>query len=486
MKLLNTILCLLPLFAMAQSPVVQRDTVVCDSIVWGDTTYRFGASNPNYWTTVTLFDTVATDSIVRWNIRINASTQTIDSVVACNSCSWHGIAFALPPGAGSLTFDTALVGTNIAGCPLYRRLHLSLLGSDTSHLHQQACDQYYWPLTDRTLFLSGTYPCLFSNQQGCDSTVLLHLTIHSSSVTVHEDSICQGSSYQFYGRTLTTSGHYNENYTATLPPHCDSIIVLMLTVLPRPTITFDHWVDCDSLLHNVTVHTPVDYIAWSTSPTDPMIALQEHRRTIQVNPSLSTTYTLYADYYAAPTCPNEASITLAHIHPLHAEMSIIPPRISIDEPHFEARDLTAHALGRYWYVDEEYITSLIAFEHDADILADTIRVMLDAYNAYCHDTALTLLPLHRSTTFTPNAFTPDQPTNNRFFFPWTGISEFHLSIYNRGGLLVFSTDDITQSWDGTHNGTPCPPGAYVWHVQYTDDVKPHNPQVKEGIVTLIR
>lgn len=472
--------------ARAQQPLpVVRDTIVCDSLVWGDTVYRFGHSNPNYWTSVTLSDINCPDSIL-WNARIKSSTTIIDTAVSCHQFLWNGIHFTLPEGLHRLDIDTMLVGTNIAGCPSYRKLRLNLFGTDTTHLSAVACDQYHWDVTDEMLFDADDYSYLTHNQAGCDSVVLLHLNIVCSTVDYFADSICQGDIFRFYDRNLTVSGHYNENYISSVYPYCDSIIVLLLTVLPPPAITFDHWVDCREVMHHVVVNTPVDYLEWSLPYADPALDSQQHARELVVNPAYEKTFTLLADYLPVTTCPSTADITLKHIDTVKARMNIVPPRISMEELTFEARDISEHASGRDWYVDGEYYTSRRNFRYEADVLNDSVVLMLDAYGPYCHDTSQVVLQIHRSTTYTPNAFTPGQPTNSVFFFPWTGVSDFHASIFTRGGLLVWHTDDILQGWDGTHKGAPCPAGTYIWHVQYTDIVRPNNPQVLEGVVTLIR
>jgi len=470
----------------AQQPLlVTCDTVVCDSLVWGDTVYRFGHSNPNYWTSVVLSDINYPDSL-QWNVRIKSSTTIIDTAVSCSQFLWNGIHFTLPNGTHHLGVDTTLVGTNIMGCPSYRKLHLNLFGTDTTHFDTLVCDQFYWSQIDEMLFESDDYSYTTYNQAGCDSVVMMHLDLVCSTVQDYADSICQGDIFHFYDRNLTVSGHYNENYTSAVAPYCDSIIVLILTVLPPPTITFDHWVDCREVKHHVRVNTPVDYLLWSEPHADPELDNQLNSGELVINPAYEKTYTLFADYLPVTTCPNTAEITLQHIDTVRAKMNIVPPRISMEELTFEARDISEHASGREWYLDGEYHSSQRSFRYEADVLNDSVVIMLDAHGPFCHDTDQVVLQIYRSTTYTSNAFTPDRPDNNIFSFPWSGVSDFHVSIYNRGGMLVYQSDDILQGWDGTHKGRPCPAGTYIWHVQYTDVVRPQNPQVLEGVVTLIR
>ena len=60
----------------------------------------------------------------------------------------------------------------------------------------------------------------------------------------------------------------------------------------------------------------------------------------------------------------------------------------------------------------------------------------------------------------PNAFTPDGDGKNDLYRVPPGITVTikRLSIFNRWGGQVFSTDDSMQGWDGTSNGRPQPAG----------------------------
>lgn len=63
--------------------------------------------------------------------------------------------------------------------------------------------------------------------------------------------------------------------------------------------------------------------------------------------------------------------------------------------------------------------------------------------------------------FIPNAFTPDGDNINDEFLPYVNYvekSNYSLSIFDRAGKLVFSTNDPTQPWDG--NGFAI--GVYVY------------------------
>jgi gliding motility-associated-like protein len=73
--------------------------------------------------------------------------------------------------------------------------------------------------------------------------------------------------------------------------------------------------------------------------------------------------------------------------------------------------------------------------------------------------------------YVPNAFTPDNNTINDKFLPVTDciFSSYNLSIYNRWGVQVFSTDDITQGWDGKLKGKYCTQDVYYYTINAVAD-----------------
>ena len=71
--------------------------------------------------------------------------------------------------------------------------------------------------------------------------------------------------------------------------------------------------------------------------------------------------------------------------------------------------------------------------------------------------------------FVPNAFTPTHASNAVFRPIPVGISKLDLfRIYNRNGMLVYSSTRMGDGWDGNLNGKPQASGGYVWMVQGVD------------------
>ena len=125
-------------------------------------------------------------------------------------------------------------------------------------------------------------------------------------------------------------------------------------------------------------------------------------------------------------------------------------------------------------------------EHTLGMGYDSATVLLEVGNGVCLDTARKVVRVVSATIYAPNAFTPDQAINNRFTIVGEGLLEGRLTVYNRMGLLVYSSDRLAEGWDGTHDGRACPQGAYVWHLRYRTADLPGSWRAATGTVTLLR
>lgn len=139
----------------------------------------------------------------------------INLVIAIN-CNGEGIAQngGLQPEC-DLTNNTAEVTLNLQSEPTYV--------SDTS------CGQYLW--NGNIYTESGEYPQTLSNVYGCDSLVILNLTINDGFVTDIDTSAC--NAFIWNNTTLSQPGNYQYKYVAA--NGCDSIINLNLTLDYSPT-----------------------------------------------------------------------------------------------------------------------------------------------------------------------------------------------------------------------------------------------------------
>lgn len=91
--------------------------------------------------------------------------------------------------------------------------------------------------------------------------------------------------------------------------------------------------------------------------------------------------------------------------------------------------------------------------------------------------------------YIPNTFTPDGDEYNNNFLPifTNGFDpqDFHLTVYNRWGEVMFESYNSTVAWDGTYNNTLCQDGVYIWTIKYGDKETDKETLIT-GNVTLIK
>ncbi len=88
----------------------------------------------------------------------------------------------------------------------------------------------------QALTQAGTYYHTLTGSHGCDSTIALALSIFPTSAYTYNTAICNGSSFNFNGRTLTTAGIYTDTLSNT--NGCDSVVTLSLQVNPLNSYTY--------------------------------------------------------------------------------------------------------------------------------------------------------------------------------------------------------------------------------------------------------
>ena len=85
--------------------------------------------------------------------------------------------------------------------------------------------------------------------------------------------------------------------------------------------------------------------------------------------------------------------------------------------------------------------------------------------------------------YIPNCFSPNNDGNNDTFGP-IGMTEipnsFEMFIYNQRGMLIFTSDNINDQWDGKNSQN----GNYSWRIIIVDELG--KTRVKTGEVTVIK
>ena len=168
--------------------------------------------------------TVTHDTTFTANFERNISRQEIyDTICEGTTYDFHGRDLT-QAGTYSDTLQT------INGCDSVIVLTLSVNHVATTPLSATICSNETYDFHGRDLTQAGTYSDTLQTINGCDSVIVLTLNVNPVVSTPLSATICSNEAYDFHGRELTQAGTYSD--TLQTINGCDSVIVLTLSVNP--------------------------------------------------------------------------------------------------------------------------------------------------------------------------------------------------------------------------------------------------------------
>ena len=204
---------------------LQPDTVtLCygETYQWHDKTYDASG---------VYIDTLSSGVATLYLTILPQVEETIEEATICSgeTYTWQADGKVY---AESGTYSVTLQDLN--GCDSVVILHLTVNPIATTEEKIIACDSYEW--NGQTYTQSGEYVYTTTAANGCDSIVTLHLTINNSEIGETEyATICYGETYTWNGQTYSTEGEYSVTLSNTLG--CDSVATLQLTIMPEAATT---------------------------------------------------------------------------------------------------------------------------------------------------------------------------------------------------------------------------------------------------------
>lgn len=164
----------------------------------------------------------------------------------------------------------------------------------------------------------------------------------------------------------------------------------------------------------------------------------------------------------------------AYIHVFEvpeASFNLHPKQVSIFDPVVKFNDRSlGNPVAWNWDFGDGTFGNLQNLSHS---YADTGKyqvVLIIENSSGCADTASNYVIVNPDNTlYVPSAFSPNgDGTNNIFKAYGINVSGFEMMIFDRWGVMVFSSKDIEQGWDGSYKGSPLPADVYTVVVYYHD------------------
>ena len=161
----------------------------------------------------------------------------------CDSLTWiDGNTYTSSNNTASYTF------TNSFGCDSIVMLDLTVNNPVSNNIFIIVCDTFNW--NGVNYFNSGIYTDTLQSSNGCDSTVTMDLVINYSIFTNDSAEACD--SFEWNGNIYTSSGIYID--TLQTITGCDSVITLDLIINNTINVT-DSQTVCDSYNWNGNIYT---------------------------------------------------------------------------------------------------------------------------------------------------------------------------------------------------------------------------------------
>ena len=239
------------------------------------------------------------DSVYTLHLKVLPAVEpTIINAIICygDSMEWNGVIYAS---------DTTItnVYTSYLGCDSVVTFKLVVREKTPTAEEWVSIEfgaRYWW--NDEYYYESGDYTITLLDQNGCEMTSVLHLTVLSPPAVPDEWLwICQGDSLEWNGELCDTAGYYAAILTDIAGQ--DSVVVLRLDVWPEVPVT-EYW-DCIN---------PGDTYHW-----------------------MGNTYTETGDYTTILTNQNGCDSTIVlHLTVLeHNELTIIGDAYCADDPYMD-------------------------------------------------------------------------------------------------------------------------------------------------------
>lgn len=355
--------------------------------------------------------------------------------------------------------------------------------------------------------ITTTYTVTGYNEMGCSGIATVTIRVNPLPlISKNKDTaICAGdhlqltvttdfpSTYSWYPSTGLSDPYIanpvaspiaNIAYTvtATTAFRCSSKKTLNLVVNPAPEFIIrpDTPVLCKGQ-HLVVKAGGGDEFAWYVGLNDSLISTQS---SIDIAPITDTVYKLKMVNY---TC----NVTDSFIVPVKAfdpPVSSVSKSNNLDCVHHEALLKATGGIKYKWEdvaglsdlnTDHPTVTPVKTTTYEVTVTdvhgcssLESITVNVDFASS------LSQYPL-------PNAFSPNGDGHNDCFGLkyWERVPGLQFNIFNRSGMLIFSTNSPYACWDGRFKGMEQPVGTYLYAI--TADT-PCGKETKKGTVILLR
>lgn len=254
-----------------QFEVLETSETMLEATICSGEIYTVGATD--YDETGIYVDTIVSsfgcDSIVVLKLDV---TEHITEQISASIC--EGDVFSVGNSIYSLSGTYVDTLSGFSGCDSIVTLQLEVLNQSSEFVEAEICEGEGYQFGNSIYTASGTYSDTLKNVNGCDSTILLELTVQENSFFEITTTICEGENIVVGNVAYDSTGIYLD--TISNISGCDSFLLLDLKVIPEMYIN-DTLIQADNGTGNGSIEVileggmPPYAYAWSNGKTGNII-----------------------------------------------------------------------------------------------------------------------------------------------------------------------------------------------------------------------
>lgn len=282
------------------------------------------------------------------------------------------------------------------------------------------------------------------------------------------------------GYPYTTPGTYTVVLEVTDSLGCSDTAMQTVTVFELPVVAFvgDPLTGCSPLCVDFTDQTTVANstpVTWFWDFGAGMTSTQQNPQNCFYDQG---SYSIKLVVTSAQGCKD--SLTLSNyvdvIPGPVAGFGFGPQPATLNNPAITFTDQsTGGTIEWFWDFGDGSGTSTLANPVYAysDTGAFTVMQIVSGPNGACPDTSYeTLYISPELLIWVPNTFTPNSNGNNDVFSPvfsgMTYVKNYKMMIFDRWGMLIFTSTDPYEGWNGQYNNSPVQMDTYVYKIFVED------------------
>tara|TARA_B100000809_G_scaffold46556_1_gene40978 strand:- start:1902 stop:4799 length:2898 start_codon:yes stop_codon:yes gene_type:complete len=449
------------------NPILYDTLIGCESVT-------SPISGISWYSSGTYYDTIQVSGLCDKFVSVDVTILNNDSSFLDASACY----FYVPPsGMGIYTasgiYTDVLIGGNFNGCDSTIIISLSINKSDTTY-DEIVCDSLISPSGSYIWTSGGTYTDTIMNFLGCDSILTINLSVLGNSLITQNAISCESYLSPSGDYLWTSSGVYQDTLLSSFG--CDSVFYIDLTLFSN-TNSVINVTSCNSYISpsgNYTYSSSGSYIDTifdsNSNGCDSIIninlTINNDSYTV-INPVVCDSYLSPSGNYLFTNSGNYKD-TLAGAN-LNGCDSIIDINLTINTVNNLVTNisltLTSNSiLGDYQWIDCESSTIVLGETNQSFSPSEDGSFAVVVTENGCQDTSKCEDIIHEITVTIPNTITPnDDGFNDSWIIQ--NIERFPdhtIEIFNRNGSLVFETVNYQNDWSGEYNGSNLPATTYYY------------------------